>query len=511
MKKGLRGALLVAATAALAVCGFALAACGESSDGHEHSYVWTDGTPATCETAGTRIGTCSVCGEQTTETVAALGHDWGTAEVVTPATCEGEGSQILHCSRCTETKTESIDPLGHDYDDEHKILGKRATCTEDGFYTIPCSRCTSTQSETIPATGHSWQNLDYKEEPTCTEPGLRTRRCSKCKREEDVDVPALGHTPSGNVIREDPTFDAPGREYYLCGRCWNECEEKVIPQLDANTKILYDFTLKRTDGSAFSAGSLACEVVDVATGDVCERVTMRGGAGRALLLPKEYTLRVASDVKGFTTQSSDVIRPGNPKGSLTVKGSVIDETMPSGTRYSVGSAMYDVSFTTIDGVTLTLSQLLEEKEIVVFNFFYVDCIWCQREFPGLERAYEAYSDDIALVALCTQASDTAESIRANTIREFGLTFPFVLNTDPGTRALYSAFNVTGAPTTVIIDREGVVIDFEGGAVVDIDGDNYDAERPFRELFERCLAASRSLGETSAPAAPVAMLPGKFFD
>ena len=55
---------------------------------------------------------------------------------------------------------------------------------------------------------------------------------------------------------------------------------------------------------------------------------------------------------------------------------------------SLGDTVENFSVTTTDGRTLTLDELLKEKDCVVVNVFTTWCGPCKAEFPEMEKAYE---------------------------------------------------------------------------------------------------------------------------
>lgn len=115
-----------------------------------------------------------------------------------------------------------------------------------------------------------------------------------------------------------------------------------------------------------------------------------------------------------------------------------------------GSVMCDYTFTDINGNSYTISQLLSEKKAVVLNFWFINCGPCRMEFPYLNEAYNAYKDELEVIAVdCV--GDSKEDITAFA-REFGLTFP-VAEGDP---LWQQAMHIQGYPTTVVIDRFGKI-------------------------------------------------------
>ena len=124
---------------------------------------WTVTKAATCTETGVSTRTCTVCGEEETLTVPALGHKFG---------------------EWTETKA--------------------ATCTEPGVSTRTCTVCgEAKETKDIPALGHKFGEWTETKAATCTEPGVSTRTCTVCgEAKETKDIPALGHK-AGTVYAMD--------------------------------------------------------------------------------------------------------------------------------------------------------------------------------------------------------------------------------------------------------------------------------------------------------------------
>ena len=83
-----------------------------SSTACKHNWQVDSETAPTCTKSGAIYYSCTLCGDQKTETVPALGHDY-TVESEVPATCLDGGSVTYICSRCGAHNTEETVPLGH--------------------------------------------------------------------------------------------------------------------------------------------------------------------------------------------------------------------------------------------------------------------------------------------------------------------------------------------------------------------------------------------------------------
>lgn len=147
------------------------------------------------------------------------------------------------------------------------------------------------------------------------------------------------------------------------------------------------------------------------------------------------------------------------KSEYTLNGQTLDIVLnsapiageaPAGTVYRPGDIIYDYVITTIDGVQYKISDILKEKNAVVLNFWYVTCGICIEEFPNLQDAYALHSDKVEVLALDVE-DDSDASIR-KMIEELGLTFP-VAKVEG---SMLSAMQANACPTTVVIDRYGMI-------------------------------------------------------
>ncbi len=129
-----------------------------------------------------------------------------------------------------------------------------------------------------------------------------------------------------------------------------------------------------------------------------------------------------------------------------------------GINLKLGDVMYDLSVTDTQGNTWQISQLLQEKKAVVLNFWFLSCTPCKMEFPHLQKAYEEYGDEVAVLALNPVDTD-AEAV-AKYAQELGLTMPVGL-CDP---AIQSALQMNAYPTTVVIDRYGIISLIHEGSI-----------------------------------------------
>lgn len=184
----------------------------------------------------------------------------------------------------------------------------------------------------------------------------------------------------------------------------------------------------------------------------------------------EYYIALSGAPKGYAVEENYSF--DGTTAVITLKSSLItDEDFSTG-KFEVGSVMYDFTVTTIDGEKITLSDVLKEKELVVLNFWFSTCGPCVNEFPYMAEAYNQYKDDVEILALNDLINDRTE----DAVKAFQDTqqLPFPIATCPSSwKATIAGSN--GYPTSVFIDRYGVVCCIEVGGLTSI--------RPFVSAFD----------------------------
>ncbi len=214
-----------------------------------------------------------------------------------------------------------------------------------------------------------------------------------------------------------------------------------------------------------SEGGMPLDGVKIAAkrnGQVIKRGISKAGKIEFAVSLGEYDLEIDEESlpAGYHLDEGATYKTNaNKREDITVKlSSRLLSASAIMTSYAPGNIMRDFTFTDCGdgnnaGPSYTLSKLLETKKAVVLNFFYTTCGPCQAEFPYLQNAYDnRTADDIEVLAICTTSmGDSAQSV-ANFRTQRNLNLPMGIDRI----GICSAFGVSAYPTTVVIDRYGMI-------------------------------------------------------
>lgn len=120
--------------------------------------------------------------------------------------------------------------------------------------------------------------------------------------------------------------------------------------------------------------------------------------------------------------------------------------------------MPDFTVQTLNG-TFSLQDVLQEKKMVLINFFASWCGPCKMEFPYMEQAYEQYADSVAVLALSVEPKDSPDVLKKYA-DDLGLTFDVASDSE---LSLSARFTTGSIPVTVVVDRFGKIVLQEAGA------------------------------------------------
>ncbi|MBQ6848856.1 MAG: redoxin domain-containing protein [Clostridia bacterium] len=183
-------------------------------------------------------------------------------------------------------------------------------------------------------------------------------------------------------------------------------------------------------------------------------------AGKITFIPTKssHVVVLKGLAPGYKVAASYTITAAENTIVLEALAPTADGKLPTDVKYNVGDPVMDFTVTDIDGNTYTASQVLQEKKALVLHFWNAAG---EVDFTYLQKAYDAYKQDLLVLALAPSAGDATDSIKA--LRDAnGVTLPLVAADNAWTVLM----NVQFYPTTVVIDRFGIVAMFRAGAVTE---------------------------------------------
>jgi cytochrome c biogenesis protein CcmG, thiol:disulfide interchange protein DsbE len=117
----------------------------------------------------------------------------------------------------------------------------------------------------------------------------------------------------------------------------------------------------------------------------------------------------------------------------------------------VGALAPEIDLQSLTGDHVVLSQLQGRRVIV--DFWATWCGPCREEFPVLVRKYKQYQgQDLVIVGVNTGDNNSDDGVR-NFMRDTVVNFPIVRDLDD---RLGQAYRINGLPTSIFIDRQGIV-------------------------------------------------------
>ncbi|WP_432662235.1 TlpA disulfide reductase family protein [Wukongibacter baidiensis] len=128
-----------------------------------------------------------------------------------------------------------------------------------------------------------------------------------------------------------------------------------------------------------------------------------------------------------------------------------------------GDKAYDFTLLDREGNEISLSSL--KGKVVFLNFWASWCGPCRAEMPHMQKVHEEYNDeDVVILAVNVTAVEKNGIEDVNTyLDENKFTFPVLYDKDG---AVATQYRVGAFPTTYIINKEGIIVNFITGAMSD---------------------------------------------
>ena len=181
-----------------------------------------------------------------------------------------------------------------------------------------------------------------------------------------------------------------------------------------------------------------------------------------------YYLKLLSAPDGYEFESSYVIESKDTQ--ITLKSYIREKAPESDFTYQLGDVVHNFTLSGSGDNAVTVKDALDTYGCLVLNFWYIGCAPCKMEFPYIQSAYEKYSDKVGFYAINGVAAESQTDID-NFKAQNGYTF----NMSRVDSSLVNLFGVPAFPTTVVIDKYGVICFVETGSLPE--------EAPFINIFD----------------------------
>ena len=111
----------------------------------------------------------------------------------------------------------------------------------------------------------------------------------------------------------------------------------------------------------------------------------------------------------------------------------------------------DATFSKLDGSQSSFAAYRGSP--VVVNFFSSTCVPCVTEMPALQKLHEQLGTKVAFLGIDVQDTVPSATAFLATVR-----VTWDIGRDPNGSILQEKFGGVGMPTTVVLDRDGAVVD-----------------------------------------------------
>lgn len=258
-----------------------------------------------------------------------------------------------------------------------------------------------------------------------------------------------------------------------------EKETEQSTEEDTDTpkeKIEYKVTFKSNGNLALDGVEFEVYADQSFTSLRARGETNSKGEATVKLTKGEYFVKITSAPDGYKYE--DVYTITSTDTLINLESYIRDDIPAANFKYQLGDVIHNFVLSGNGDNAVTVADALEKYDCIVLNFWYIGCGPCKAEFPYIQSAYEKYSDKVGFYALNGNPAESDQDI-ASFMSQNNYTF----NTGRADNSLVNYFGITGFPTTIVIDKYGVICIMDMGSVPD--------ESPFVNAFKHFTSDSYS--------------------
>jgi cytochrome c biogenesis protein CcdA/peroxiredoxin len=290
---------------------------------------------------------------------------------------------------------------------------------------------------------------------------LRVEDCGLATINGEIGIGYLGPCLSGevrlvtvgNTIQNNFTLDKQSHTYIFSGQADSLID---IEMRDRSAALLPMLVLQDEQKNELARAKAEQPPISESTGTIARISRFQ--------IPQTgvYTV-IASQLDGASTVAgSFTIRVSHSKDEPAAASlNTITDAAEGVSERVIGTKVNDLApdFESVTDAGENIKLSAFRGKVVVLNFWATWCGPCRVEMPGFEAAYaENGGQDFTILAV--NNAETLEDV-AGFRDELGLTFPLVMDEKGDINFLY---NIQGYPSTVVIDREGVIVAVHTGAL-----------------------------------------------
>jgi peroxiredoxin len=124
------------------------------------------------------------------------------------------------------------------------------------------------------------------------------------------------------------------------------------------------------------------------------------------------------------------------------------------TLLPAGSTAPDFRLARLEGGEMALAEILAGGPALLV-FYKITCPVCQMALPFLERIHAAANGAAQRLPVYGISQNDAEDTR-EFMREFGVTFPMLLDREEDGFPASNAYGISSVPTSFLVERDGAV-------------------------------------------------------
>lgn len=127
-----------------------------------------------------------------------------------------------------------------------------------------------------------------------------------------------------------------------------------------------------------------------------------------------------------------------------------------------GQPLINFSTELLDGEKITLSEY--KGKVILLNFWFIGCVPCMGEIPDINQVYKTFKDSgVTLLSLALNTRDKVHKFNAGKYSRLPekIEYPII----PDCQKIADNYKVTGYPTTILIDKKGVIRLVISGATI----------------------------------------------